>query len=266
MPSPFPGMDPYLENPWLWPDAHHGLITACQELLNRHIRPNYVARVEERVYLERDDDPARKELYVVPDIRVAKRPGGRKAMKKPKARGNLAVAEPVAVIFEGDLELREARIEVITTDTRAVVAVIEILSPTNKVRGSEGRESFQRKRREVLRSTAHWVEIDLLRTGERVSFRDHLDPHEYLAYASPADDRPNGVAWPIRLTEPLPKIGIPLRAPDPDAPLNLQEALSLAYERAAYDMTIDYTNSPTPPLSPDLDTWADTLLKQKGLR
>jgi len=181
MPSPFPGMDPYLEDPWLWPDAHHELISVCRELLNRHLRPNYVARVEERVYLEKDDDPARKELYVVPDIRVAKHPGGRKGMRKPRPRGGLAVAEPVPVVFEGDLELREARIEVTATDTRAVVAVIEILSPTNKVRGSEGRESFRKKRQEVLRSPAHWVEIDLLRAGESLAFRDHLEPHEYQA-------------------------------------------------------------------------------------
>jgi hypothetical protein len=27
MPSPFPGMDPYLEAPELWPDVHHRLIS-----------------------------------------------------------------------------------------------------------------------------------------------------------------------------------------------------------------------------------------------
>ena len=264
MPSPFPGMDPYLEDPWLWPDAHHELISVCRELLNRRLRPRYVARVEARVYLERDDDPARKELFVVPDLRVAKRPGGRRS--RLTSAGPAVMTAPVPVVYQADLEVRESRIEVTATDTRAVVAVIELASPSNKLRGSEGRESFRDKRLEILRSPAHWVEIDLLRAGDSLPFRDGLGDHEYLAYVSHADRRPDGLAWPIRLADPLPTIGIPLRRPDPDAPLDLQEALTLAYDRAAYDMTIDYKTAAVPPLPPDLAAWADDLLRARHLR
>ncbi len=72
MPSPFPGMDPFLEVPELWPDAHHGLITTIQELLNKKIRPRYVARVEERVYMDSEDEPDR--FTWMPDVNVESQP------------------------------------------------------------------------------------------------------------------------------------------------------------------------------------------------
>jgi hypothetical protein len=78
--------------------------------------------------------------------------------------------------------------------------------------------------------------------------------------------RPKEHAWPIRLDEPLPTIGIPLRQPDPDVALNLQEALTTVYERAALDLSVDYTSDPNPPLPPALAKWADKLLKKKRLR
>ena len=51
MPSPFPGMDPYLEHPGRWPDVHHRLISIASDLLTAQLRPKYCVRVEERVYL-----------------------------------------------------------------------------------------------------------------------------------------------------------------------------------------------------------------------
>jgi len=262
MPSPFPGMDPYLEDPWLWPDVHAGLITACQELLNRQLRPKYVARVEARVYIEGEDDPARKEFFV-PDLRVAKQKGAKKGARVKVAAG---ITEPVIVTDEPGLEVRETFIEVLARDNRSVVTVIEILSPSNKLPGAEGRESYLKKRREVLESNTHWVEIDLLRGGGSLALRRRLQPHEYLVYVSPVELRPKGNAWPIRLDEKLPVVGIPLRKPDPDAALDLQQALATVYERAAIDLSVDYKTDPNPPLPPALATWADKLLKKKRLR
>jgi hypothetical protein len=64
MPSPFPGMDPYLETPELWPDVHHELISQIRSALNPTLRPHYVARVELRVYISDDDqiEEARLEI------------------------------------------------------------------------------------------------------------------------------------------------------------------------------------------------------------
>ena len=55
MQSPFPGMDPYLETPDLWPDVHHGLISQMRAVLNSALRPTYVARIALREYISDDD-------------------------------------------------------------------------------------------------------------------------------------------------------------------------------------------------------------------
>lgn len=260
MPSPFPGMDPYLENPRRWPNIHNGLIAASQDLLNRLLRPKYVACVEERVYVEADGDAAR-ELHFVPDVSVANGSGGKRA----KAVGH-RISTPVLVTHDPGLRIRERRIEIRTADSQTVVSVIEFLSPSNKVSGAAGRKSFQKKRRQILASSAHWVEIDLLRQGEAFGFRSRFAEYEYLVTSLPADLRPDGLAWPIRLTDPLPTIGIPLRKPDADVPLDLQQVLSLAYERGAFEVIVDYRKDPVPPLPPALAKWADALLKKKKLR
>jgi hypothetical protein len=50
MPSPFPGLDPYLENPELWPEVHHRLITAIADAIGPSIRPKYRVAIEKRIY------------------------------------------------------------------------------------------------------------------------------------------------------------------------------------------------------------------------
>ncbi|QDU22358.1 DUF4058 family protein [Urbifossiella limnaea] len=258
MPSPFPGMDPYLEHPALWPDVHHELISAIREQLNQVVRPRYIARVEERLYLASDYDPT-DPFQRVPDVTVG--------LSRPDAAATtaaIAIAEPL-VVRQAE-PTREARVEVRDARTHEVVTVIEVLSHANKTPGSAGRRSFLEKRDEVLASPAHWVEIDLLRAGAGHRLRQRYPHHTYLVYSSPTDLRPDGKAWRIRLQDPLPVVGVPLREPDPDAPLDLGRALVLAYDRAAYDATVDYAAEPTPPLPPDLAAWADGLLREKKLR
>jgi hypothetical protein len=250
-------MDPYLEDPAVWHGVHANLIVAFQELLNRVVRPKYVARVEERLYMVPDDDPFTN-IERIPDVKVETAPpwaGGATV-----AAGALTIAEPV--IVQGGL-IRETRVEILQAGDRALVTVIELLSPSNKVQGSAGRESFLAKRNEVMNSAANWVEIDLLRTPPRAGrFRNH----QYLVHSSPASLRPANKYWPILLAHPLPVVGIPLRAPDPDAPLDLQAALTMAYDRAAYDATADYKAPPVPPLAPELAKWAKKHLKSRKVR
>ena len=267
MPSPFPGMDPYLEKPALWPDVHHGLISVLQATLNQQVRPRYYVRVEERVYISDENDLGRH--VIVPDVRVAKseRPAARVgAVQAPPSTPGAAVAEPIELTTLIDDEIHEPRLEVIDGAQRQVVTVIEILSPTNKVPGSRGRESYEQKRVEVMRSPSHFVEIDLLRAGVPLRTRELIPPCDYTVHVSRVGRRPRATVWPIRLPQRLPVIPIPLRGDDPDAWVDLQQALVEAYDRGAYDLSVDYTGDPAPPLSPELAEWADALLREKGLR
>src|SRR5205823_3049838 len=58
MPCPFPGMDPYLEHPTLWPGVHNGLLAALQLALAPQLRPRYYIALEERVYVTEPDQRA----------------------------------------------------------------------------------------------------------------------------------------------------------------------------------------------------------------
>lgn len=264
MPSPFPGMDPYLEEPGLWPDVHHRLISAASELLGAQLRPKYYVRVEERVYISDKTDPGRS--VIAPDLRIAERPELAGTTFEPGGVAPLEAAEPVEITCRFEEEMHEARLEIVDREQRLVVTVIEVVSPTNKVAGSRGQESYQQKRQEVLSSPTHWVEIDLLRAGQPSVTRALLPPCEYTVHVARVPRRPKIQVWPIRLTQRLPVISIPLRPGDPDAKLDLQQVLTTAYDRAGYDLEIDYRAEPAPPLSGELAAWADEMLRGKGLR
>lgn len=167
MPSPFPGMDPYLEHPLLWPDVHHGLISEMQAVLNRQLRPKYHVRVEERVYISDENDPGRK--AIIPDLKVRTTESSIAPSFSESNTSNAAVAEPIVLTTLIEDEIHEARLEVIDHEQRAVVTVIEILSPTNKIVGSRGRASYEQKRVEVMQSPSHFVDCEKLERPRQVS-------------------------------------------------------------------------------------------------
>jgi hypothetical protein len=266
MPSPFPGMDPYLEDPAIWPGFHQVLAAEMMAALNLLLLPDYYARVEERVYISNEEDPGRRSI--IPDIRIL--PTGKKSKSKRSKKGGPALAvlecEPVEVTTVFDEEIHESFVKVIERKSKQVVTVIEILSPTNKVPGSAGREQYTAKREDVLRSQTHWVEIDLLRSGESVISRELYPPCEYTVHIPRVDRRPKATVWPIRLEHGLPRIPIPLKGRDPDLIFELQPVFDAVYDRSAYAIDVDYTVDPVPPLTPELAKWANKLLKQKQLR
>ena len=68
-------MDPYLENPGLWPDVHHTLISGYRDFLAAQLRPKYVVRVEERTYMADESDAALALQVRIPDVEVASSAG-----------------------------------------------------------------------------------------------------------------------------------------------------------------------------------------------
>ncbi len=257
MPSPFPGMDPYLEDRTLWPDVHHRLISVISEFLSPKLRPAYFAQIEERVYVMEDD--GERHRLIVPDVSVIELDTFEDATGGATA---VAVA-PVFTATAAEIDVHEAYIEIRDAASRVVVTVIEVLSPANKERGSSGFESYERKRNEVLRSRANFVEIDLLRDGFRPPFSGGFPKTEYRVHVSKPDERPNGWVWPIRLADRLPTIEIPLRTGMASVPLDLQHLIELTYERAGYDLILDYSKPPPVPLSSLQGAWTNRVLAVK---
>jgi hypothetical protein len=146
--------------------------------------------------------------------------------------------------------------------------VIEILSPSNKNAGP-GRRLYRRKQKMTLDSDAHLVEIDLLREGLRTvalppeSLRPYPSP--YRVVVSRAKARNRRELYPIQLRVRLPRIGIPLAAPDPDAVLDLQAILDEAYRKGAFNELVDYTQPPPEPdLPPEDAAWVRSVLGKRA--
>jgi len=258
-------MDPYLEDPAVWPGFHHKFVSEMETALNRSLLPDYLARIEERVYITTDRDPGRK--TIIPDVHVI--PSDKRSRPK-RTNGGISGAvlecEPVEITMLIDEEIREPFVKIVSRQSKEIVAIIELLSPTNKVVGSVGREQYLAKRDDALRSRTHWVEIDLLRAGTPTIPRDLYPSCEYTIHISRVSRRKRLTVWPIRLENRLPRIPIPLKSDDSDAHLELQPVFDSVYDRSVYSVDLDYTQNPTPPLPPELAKWSNKLLKQKKLR
>lgn len=155
-------------------------------------------------------------------------------------------------------------IEIRDTANRQLGTAIEILSPTNK--RADGRMEYLAKRRQILLSTTHLLEVDLLRHGRRLPMRDALPPAEYFILLSRAENRPMSDVWPLALPDPLPAVPIPLLPGDADVLLDLQQTFTATYDLLGYDLAIDYTRSPEPALDDAARVIADSLLRTAGLR
>jgi hypothetical protein len=251
-------MDPYIEQPELWSDFHNNLASEIQAQLNRLIQPRYVARLAPYVTYEVVEISEARGIR--PDVGVWKRqPSG-----QPQSGVAVITPAPVESAVPLEIPLELSRVEIRTVGSQQLVTAIEILSPVNKRPGHDAYLDYQRKRRDLLHSAAHLLEIDLLRSGERPPLERPVPPAPYYVVLSRADHRPRVEVWPIQLTERLPVLPVPLLEPDPDVPLDLGGAVASVYERGAYASQIDYRQPPPPPLLSGEETgWLDELLREK---
>ncbi len=255
MPSPFPGMDPYIETPEIWRDFHSDFAGEVRARLNARLRPRYYAALEVSITYESVEVDAPR--IGRPDVGVlaSETPG---SAPSPVALAPAPVESRVPV----RLPLKLFTVEVRAAGEHRLVTSIEILSPVNKRRGHEAFEAYRRKREALLGSEVHLMEIDLLRGGERPPLVDPVPPAPYYVTLSRAERRPVVAVWPIQLRDPLPLLPVPLLQPDPDVPLDLGAAVAAVYERGAYDVRLDYRQPPPPPeLSPEEQASVNTLLQ-----
>ncbi len=260
MPSPFPGMDPYLEAPAVWHGLHIKLVVVSVQLLQPQLRSRgYYAESNERVWLA---DPQRD---VLPDVSVVKVP-------RPVVGGTGEVAvleadQPVRV-KRHKMEVREPFLEIFELSGRRLVTGVEFISPTNKAR-SEGRKLYLRKREELKAAHVNMVEIDLLRKGRHLAevpleLLESLRPWHYLVNVI-RTDQDEYEFYTISLRDRLPRIGIPLKPGEPDVVLDLQAVLARSYEIGPYPERLDdYHGRPVPRLAGDDAAWAKELIKKAG--
>lgn len=261
MPSPFPGMDPYLERPTLWPGVHVLLISGVATRLGPRVAPNYYVAVEERTYIASADSTS---FMGRPDV-VLVGPQRSPGVALPGGNGGSAVLErPLTLALPMPDQVRERYLEIRDSATHQVVTVIEVLSPSNKQPG-EGRQQYERKRLHVLASWTNLVEIDLLRSWQPMPL-GAAPASDYRLLVSRGWLRPEASLYPFDVSEPIPEIPIPLRAQEQEPVLELNKLLHTIYDQVRYDLRIDYSVAPEPPLEPAKAEWAQRLVEIALLR
>ncbi len=261
MSSPFPGMNPYLENPELWSEVHHRLITAIAIAIAPPIRPKYRVAIEKRTYLGDIEDSV---LVGIPDVAVTTKKNT-STQNKTTTATLPAQGESVTVKLPVPEEKKEAYLEIREVATGYVVTTIEVLSPTNK-RTGKGRDAYEEKRRDVLSTPTHLVEIDLLRAGKPMQILSEIPSTDYRILVARGNRRPLAEVFGFDLHQEIPQFLLPLKSGDDEPLVDLQNLLAQVYEQAGFDLAIDYSIEPVPPLNSEEKIWADTLLKEKSLR
>jgi Protein of unknown function (DUF4058) len=261
--SPFPGLDPYLE--MHWGDAHQRLIMYAADALQSGLPESLLARVGERVYVEREEYRLRSidpDAHHVVEVHPTGSGGGTAVVIETE------VVETRTFVVE-PIEVTEGFIEIVEASGGKVVTVVEVLSPANKVPGP-GRDLYEKKQIEILQSSTNLVEIDLERAGRRVlALPVYFIPKEWRGDALACVRRhwrPNqSELHRLPLRRKLPSIPIPLRESDPPALLDLQAIHDQCYRNGRYDRT-DYSAPPEPPLAVEDAAWTEELLVSAGKR
>jgi hypothetical protein len=262
MPSPLPGMDLYLEQPAFGASFHSRFVVAMADAIEVLLDPAYYVEVEVRTYLSEADGSM---LIGIPDAVVAQ--AADLSTRVNPAMASVAVqSRPQRVTVPLPETVKERYLEIRELETGTVVTAIELLPPANK-RPGPGRNTYEAKRRQILGSSTHLVELDLLRGGQPMAVVGHTADTPYRILISASSQRPAADLYGVLLQEPLPTIPIPLKPDHAPILLNLQAVLDGIYDRGRYHSRIDYTQPPpTPALTPDAQTWLEEVLKQAGYR
>ncbi|OQY53546.1 MAG: hypothetical protein DRR08_16145 [Candidatus Parabeggiatoa sp. nov. 2] len=253
---PFPGMDPYLENPALWAEVHHRLIVAIANAIEESLSSQYRVAIEKRIYRINSQEAV---FVGIPDVTILSQDSPTEPTQEEVAIASKC--EPVTVTIPMSEEVREGYLEIQEVTTGEVITVIDILSPKNK-RPGEGRKAYKRKLQQVLESFTHFVEIDLLRNGKPTSLLGKMPSTNYRILVSREYERPRAQLYAFSVRDEIPAFPVPLQPGEAEPIVKLQTLLKKVYKQARYHLTIDYHRQPIPPLQAEDAKWAKTLLRE----
>jgi hypothetical protein len=255
-------MDPYIELCRLWEGFHSHLIEAIYQAIAKVLPNGYTADTGVRSYVVLMGAEGKDLTLAKPDVAVMESAGRRK-LRKPKggvAVANEAESVPMQAFIAETFE--ESFVEVYAEDEeRILVTCIEVLSPSNKRPGTEGWREYEQKRQAMLLGRANFIEIDLLRGGQKFPMLTSWPDSPYTLLVSRASRAPRCRAWPAHFQRRLPVIPVPLLEPDADLSLDLQPLVDGIYELGRYNERIDYSRPLEPPLPEPEMVWVKDLLK-----
>src|SRR5688572_19039535 len=253
MKCPFPGMDPWLEHPALWPDVHDRYLASICDEITPVVAPKYYVGLGRRTYLLQPDD-----LVFVgrPDVAGVSK-SSPPAERAPAGQAVGVVDVEVAVsdeVSENYLEIRDV-------ESGTLVTALELLSPANKLH-REHRQDYLRKRQHILDSGTNFIEIDLLRAGEPMPLVGNPPASDYRILVSRGWTRPRAKLHAFGVRQPIPVIPVPLAPGEKEPELRLNEVLHALYQRARFDLRFRYDRPSDPPLGEEDAAWARGLFEE----
>ena len=260
MPTPFPGMDPYLERCGIWEQVHTDLIVSIRRFLTPLLRPRYHVGIEARTYLT--VLPPDEQRAGIPDVLITspQRDTGSATPATPLTTP--VTDQPLVAELPMPEEVRERYLEIRTVPEQQVITVLESLSPANKL-SRAGREHYERKRLKVPGTLTHRIEMDLLRAGQPFPMQVP-GYNDYRILVSRSQHRPRADMYLFGVRDPIPTLPIPLRPGEAEPFLPLNHILHELYDQGGYDLIIDYQQSPQPPLAEVDAVWPRQLATLSG--
>lgn len=258
MPSPFPGMDPYLESD-RWNGVHSMFVNQIGWEISEKLPDGYVAFTEERLVVEdfpEDSQRQRAKVQTPPDVSVV-----RERRVRSRRSSTALLEPPMRVRTAKPLSYPETFLEIRDAEKMRLITSVELLSPTNK--GSH-RNEYLTKRERALVAEVNLVEIDLLLGGRRLPTEQTLPASNYFVFVCRAAQQTMTDLWPIFLKDSLPKIPIPLKSADGDVVIDLQKIFTRIYDHMRYARSLNYLKPPDAPLSVTDLAWVRRRLKSKG--
>ncbi|MEM6253343.1 MAG: DUF4058 family protein [Cyanobacteria bacterium P01_D01_bin.156] len=259
----FPGMNPYLEHPDLWPEIHPRFVTALANLLKKAVSERYDVIIRKRVYRVSGEDS----LVVGHSIQES-RTVSCGTTTQPHIRSSPQQTIPTYIAVPQTIQ--EDYIEIVDRQIGTTVTIVETLTPQKK-RPGRGRDNYEQRCEAIFGGDAHFVEIDLLRGWEPISAYGPSNI-DYRVLVSRSDQRPKAEMYAWQVNAPMPLLTLPIsRGQDGEnaqaqCTVNLKHALDEACVNSNHDFFINYQRDPIPPLPPDTKQWLDNLLGQAGLR
>ena len=256
MRPPFPGTDPWLEHPAIWPVVHNSLIAAIRDDLAPRVAPKYYAGLEQRIYALQ---PGELVFVGRPDI-VVGRPATAEVAYEPAEGEESTTVGMLDVEVPINDKLQEWFLEIHDVETGTLVTVLEILSRVNKIH-AQGREEYIKKRERIFGSRTSLVEIDLLRAGEPMPLRRKPVRTDYRILISRGATRPRAKLVTFNVRQPIPSIPVPLLPEDGEPDLDLGAVFHALYDRARFDLRLNYAKPPVPPLNQGVADWVRSIVE-----
>ncbi len=258
MPSPFPGMNPYLEKPSVWPDFHNSFLLELRKRLVRELKGRFTTRLEAHLFIHELSSEERRP-FGLSDVSTSE-------SYQPRAnvpgRSADVLEAPFYFSFPSVDEVTVPFLEIRDVESHVVVTVIELLSPTNKYSGPD-RETYLKKRTLLIHQNVNLVEVDLLRGGPHMP-NPGMPDCVYSVMVRRVTDWKRVGLWPMELRDRLPRIPIPIQEPTPDVKIDLQDVLDTVYDESDYHATI-YRSPPVPALKKEEIAWANECLREANV-